>query len=47
MKLGSMKVIGKRDAGGDGDAVKEAMAAAQRAKEEDDKKRKEKAVAAA
>ena len=32
MKLGSMKVIGKRDAGGDGDAVKEAMAAAQRAK---------------
>ena len=46
-KLGSMKVIGKRDAGGDGDAVKEAMAAAQRAKEEDDKKRKEKAVAAA
>lgn len=44
MKLGSMKVIGKRDAGGDGDAVKEAMEAARRAKEDDEKKREEKAA---
>ena len=39
MKVDGMRVIGKRDASDDGDAVKSAMDAARRAKAEDDAKR--------